>query len=166
VLVLSLILCNWSSGVTPHGTIIPIEENPLDSDLTAGNRLSASTIQRSRTLPTRRIDKLLSAEDLASGAATDKENEKSGSGIWSRRRDKDKGKEKEKPKGLLRKHRPRPAGHVQAPSSSSTATNAGLLMNPISSSPVPSPGVHGNQTMGNPLALGKEKEPNIEESGS
>lgn len=153
-----------SSGVIPYGTIIPIEENPLDSDLTTGNRLSASTIQRSRTLPTRRKE-LLSAEDLASGAATDKENEKSGSGIWSRRRD--KGKEKEKPRGVLRKHRPRPAGHVQAPSSSSTATSASLHANPISSSPVPSPGAYGNRTMGSPLALGREKEPNIgEESGS
>jgi hypothetical protein len=91
------------AGIIPHAAIAPIQESPMDSDMASSNWLSSSGVQRSRTLPSRRRDKLHSAEDLVGGAATDKENDQTPA-LWSR---KEKDKEKDKPeKRVLKKNRP------------------------------------------------------------
>jgi len=134
------------TGIIPHEAIAPIQENPMDSDLASSNRLSSGGVQRSRTLPSRRKDKLHSAEDLVGGAATDKENDKTPT-IWGR---KEKDKEKDKPeKRVLKKNRP-----SRMSTGLSMASAAGSTV--LTTSPMSTPGVY---TGNGPLAIGQEQEP-------
>jgi hypothetical protein len=139
------------TGMIPHGAITPIQESPMDSDLAPNNRLSSGGVQRSRTLPSRRKDMLLSAEDLVGGAATDKENEKTPT-IWSR---KGKDKEKDKPeKRVLKKNRP--SRTSTGLSVASAAGGSTLLTSPMATSPMVMP---SSYTGIGPLAIGQEQEP-------
>lgn len=134
------------TGMLPHGAITPIQESPMDNDLTSNNRISSGGVQRSRTLPSRRKDKLLSAEDLVGGAATDKENEKSPT-IWGR---KDKDKEKDKPeKRVLKKNRPNRASTGLSMASAAGAT--------VSTSPMVTPSPYNGS--GPLVPIGQEQEP-------
>jgi len=136
------------TGMIPHGAITPIQESSMDNDLTSINRISSGGVQRSRTLPSRRKDKLLSAEDLVGGAATDKENEKSLT-IWGR---KEKDKEKDKPeKRVLKKNRPS-RDRASTGLSMASATGASVLTSPMVT---PSP-YNGSGPL---VAIGQEQEP-------
>lgn len=131
------------SGMIPHGAITPIQESPMDNELPPNNRISSGGLQRSRTLPSRRKDKLLSAEDLVGGAATDKENEKSHT-IWGR-----KEKDKEKPeKRVLKKNRPSRTSTGLSMASAAGANTS--LTSPMATSPM--------------MTIGQEQEPRV--SGS
>jgi len=131
------------TGLIPHGAIAPIQEIPMDSDVTSDSRLSSNGVQRSRTLPSRRKDKLHSSDDLV-GAATDKENDKTPA-IWSR---KEKDKEKDKPeKRVLKKNRP---SRTSTGLSMASAGGGNSLSSPITA---------GVYTGNGPLAIGQEQEP-------
>ena len=145
-------------GIIPHEAITPIEESPVDDDLASSNWLSSGGLHRSRTLPSRRKDKLHSAEDL--GATTDKENEKSPT-FWSR---KEKDKEKDKPeKRVLKKNRPsRTSSGLSMVNSGAAGTTGGsTLLTGGPASRIVMPGVNMS---GWPLAIGQEQEPGV--SGS
>lgn len=135
-----------TTGILSHGVIPPIQESPMDSDLAPSNRLSSSGIQRSRTLPSRRKDRLLSAEDLVGGAATDKENEQRPSTVRGR-----KDKDKDKPeKRVLKKNRP------SRTSTGLSMASGGNITSPMATSQMMTlPGVYTNE----PLSIGPEQEP-------
>lgn len=142
----------------PHGKITIIEENPSTPELTSGSGgVGKTSIQRSRTLPSRRKDTSRSAEDLAGGASTDKENEKEGfGGLWGYRKDKDK----EKPEKRVLKKQRRTSGQVHSVASTSASAATGTGTSPFST---PTPGMQSsNRTLGTPAPgtqTGRENQP-------
>lgn len=149
------------SALVPHAKITIIEENPSTPELTSGGGSGEKTgIQRRRTLPSRRKESVLLAEDLAAsgGASTDKENEKEGFSLWSYKKDRDK----EKPEKRVLKKQRRASGQVNSMASTSAHASAsggsaggGGASHSGVSTPVIAPSVQSNRMLG-PSSLGTQ----------